>query len=272
MTALTERRDASAVTLVDGGLWDRARSYWLLSYRRTWRGSLFSGFLSPLLFLTAMGFGLGALIDDGRQSALGVPYLAFIAPGVLAAQAMQAAIGESTFPVMGAMKWQRQYHAMLATPLRVGDVLAGHLVFVALRTAITSAVFVLVAAVLGAFRSWWVVLALPVAVLCGMAFAAPVFAFAARSESDSGFNVLFRFVIMPLFLFSGTFFPISQLPDVLQPVAWVTPLWHAVDACRALALGEASVLGVLGHTLYLALWVAAGVPLAGRSFRSRLVV
>jgi lipooligosaccharide transport system permease protein len=272
MAVLTERRAASAGRPVEGSLWDRALSYWLLSYRRTWRGSLFSGFLSPLLFLAAMGFGLGALIDDGRQTALSVPYLAFIAPGVLAAQAMQTAIGESTFPVMGAIKWQRQYHAMLASPLRVGDVLAGHLVFVALRVAITSAVFLVVAGALGSLLSWWVLLALPVAVLCGMAFAAPTFAFSARTESDAGFNVLFRFVVMPLFLFSGTFFPVSQLPGFLQPVAWVTPLWHGVEACRSLSLGEASVVPVLAHTAYLALWVAAGVVLARRSFRSRLVV
>lgn len=270
MTATTS--GATVVADTGGRMWDRALSYWLTSYRRTWRGSLFSGFLSPLLFLTAMGFGLGALVDrDGTGALGGVPYLAFIAPGVLAAQAMQTAIGESTFPVMGAIKWQRQYHAMLAAPLGVTDVLVGHLAFVALRTAITSAVFVVVAAALGAFRSWWVVLALPVAVLCGMAFAAPVFAFSAKTESDGGFNVLFRFIVMPLFLFSGTFFPIEQLPGFLQPLAWATPLWHAVDACRDLALGQATVLGVLGHAGYLALWVVGGVLLARWAFASRLV-
>ena len=272
MAVLTGRSGASSAPRADGALWDRALSYWLLSYRRTWRGSLFSGFLSPLLFLAAMGFGLGALVDDGGQRALGVSYLAFIAPGVLAAQAMQTAVGESTFPVMGAMKWQRQYHAMLATPLRVGDVVAGHLVFVALRVAIASAVFLAVAGVLGALLSWWAVLALPVAVLCGMAFAAPTFAFAARTESDAGFNVLFRFVVMPLFLFSGTFFPVSQLPGFLQPIAWATPLWHAVEVCRALSLGTASAPSVLAHCGYLLLWVAAGTVLARWSFRSRLVV
>ena len=273
MTAVTEAPAPGGTAAPrEGALWDRALSYWLLSYRRTWRGSLFSGFLSPLLFLAAMGFGLGTLIDDARQSSLGVPYLVFIAPGVLAAQAMQTAIGESTFPVMAAVKWQRQYHAMLATPLRVGDLLAGHLAFVALRVAITSAVFLVVAGVLGALQSWWAVLALPVAVICGMAFATPTFAFSARTESDSGFNVLFRFVVMPLFLFSGTFFPISQLPGFLQPVAWVTPLWHGVAASRSLSLGDASALAVLGHVGYLLVWVAAGVVLARWAFRSRLVV
>jgi lipooligosaccharide transport system permease protein len=254
-----------------GRMWARALSYWLLSYKRTWRATLYSGFLSPLFFLAAMGVGLGSLIDRD-ETVLGAPYLMFIAPGVLAAQAMQTAIGESTWPVMGAVKWQRQYHAMLAAPLGVLDVLVGHLVYVALRVAITSAAFMLVAGALGAFDSWWAVLALPVAVLCGMAFAAPVFAFSAKTESDSGFNVLFRFIIMPLFLFSGTFFPISQLPGFLQPVAWGTPLWHAVDASRDLALGQAAALEVAAHTAYLLMWVAGGVLMARWAFRSRLVV
>jgi lipooligosaccharide transport system permease protein len=267
MTSLT------AIPPAGGRMWDRALSYWWTSYRRTWRGSLFSGFLSPLFFLAAMGYLLGSLVDRGSSSALGgVSYLAFVTPGILAAQAMQTAIGESTWTVMGAVKWQRQYHAMLAAPLGVTDVLVGHLAYVAIRVTITSAVFVVVAGVLGAWQSWWAVLALPVAVLTGMAFAAPTFAFSAKTEADGGFNVLFRFIIMPLFLFSGTFFPVSQLPGVLQPVAYATPLWHGVQASRDLALGQASVLGVLGHMAYLSLWVAAGVLLARWSFRSRLVV
>lgn len=255
----------------EGRMWDRALAYWLLNYKRTWRGSLFSGFLSPLFFLAAMGLGLGALVDAGEPS-LGVPYVAFVAPGVLAAQAMQTAIVESTWPVMGAVKWQRQYHAMLAAPLGVTDVLLGHIAYVALRVTVTSAVFLLVAGVLGAFASWWVLMALPVAMLCGMAFAAPVFAFSIRSESDAGFMLLFRFVAMPLFLFSGTFFPIDQLPGALRPLAWITPLWHAVDASRDLALGMARPVEVAGHVAYLLVWVAGGLALALRAFRSRLVV
>jgi lipooligosaccharide transport system permease protein len=257
----------------EGRMWDRALSYWWMSYRRTWRGTLFSGFLSPLFFLLSMGFLLGSLVDRSNGGGVGgVSYLAFVAPGVLAAQAMQTAIGESTWSVLGAVKWQRQYHAMLAGPLGVTDVLVGHLAYVAIRVSITSAVFVLVAGVLGAFESWWVLAALPVALLTGMAFAVPTFAFSARTEADGGFNVLFRFIVMPLFLFSGTFFPVSQLPAVLQPIAYVTPLWHGVDACRDLALGQATVLGVLGHVAYLLLWVVVGFAVARWSFRSKLVV
>lgn len=250
----------------------RAFAYWLTSYRRVWRGSLFSGFLSPVMFLAAMGFGLGSLVDGGAAGGIeGLSYLAFVAPGVLAAQAMQTAVGESTYPVMGAIKWQRQYHAMLAAPMGVTDILVGHLGFVLMRVTITSAAFLLVASLLGAIGSWWAVLALPVAMLCGLAHAAPVFAVAARQDSDGGFNVLFRFVIMPMFLFSGTFFPVDQLPALLRPMAWATPLWHAVELCRELSVGTASLAPAVGHVAYLLLWVVAGAWLARASFRRRLV-
>jgi lipooligosaccharide transport system permease protein len=256
-----------------GRRWDRAFGYWLTSYRRVWRGSVFDGFVSPLFFLTAMGFGLGVLVDAGQNGGIdGVSYVHFIAPGILAAQAMQTAVGESTYPVLGAVKWQRQYHAMLAAPLAVPDIVLGHLAFVLMRVAITSVAFLAVGSLLGAFDSPRSVLALPVAVLCGMAFATPVFAFSARQDGDSGFALLFRFGVMPMFLFSGTFFPVDQLPTVMQPIAWATPLWHAVELCRALTFGTATVAGAVVNIGYLLLWVGGGYVLALRSFRKRLVV
>jgi lipooligosaccharide transport system permease protein len=256
-----------------GHRWARAFAFWLASYRRVWRGSVFEGFVSPLFFLAAMGFGLGLLVDAGPDGGMGgVSYVQFIAPGILAAQAMNTAVGESTYPVLGGIKWFRQYHAMLATPLRIPDVVLGHLAFVLMRVAITSTAFLLVAWLLRAIGSPWSVLALPVAVLCGMAYATPVFAFSARQDHDSGFALLFRFVIMPMFLFSGTFFPIDQLPAALQPVAWVTPLWHAVELCRALSLGTPTVADAVVNVGYLLLWIVGGYLLALRSFRRRLVV
>jgi len=256
-----------------GQRWDRAFAFWLMSYRRVWRGSVFDGFVSPLFFLVAMGFGLGVLVDAGADQGIdGVSYVQFIAPGILAAQAMNTAVGESTYPVLGAIKWFRQYHAMLATPLRVPDVVLGHLAFVLMRVAITSAAFLIVAWLLGAIGSPWSVLALPVAVLCGMAFATPVFAFSAGQDGDSGFALIFRFAIMPMFLFSGTFFPVDQLPVVLQPIAWATPLWHAVELCRALAFGTPTIGAAALNVGYLLVWIVGGYLLALRSFRRRLVV
>lgn len=256
----------------DGGGWRSVFDYWWLAYLRTWRGSLFGSFLSPVMYLAAMGYGLGSLVDRGAGGGIdGTAYVAFIAPGVLAATAMQTASGECSYPIMGALKWHKYFDAMLATQLRVRQLVIGHLAYVAVRLAIVCGVFLVVAVALGTARSWWAPLALPAAVLTGLAFAAPIVAFSARQESDAGFNVLFRFVIMPMFLFSGTFFPVDLLHPVLRPVAWVTPLWHGVELARGLTLGTASFAGALGHTAYLLVWLAVGTWLADRYLTRKLV-
>lgn len=251
----------------------RAFGYWMAQYRRVWRGTAISTVLEPVGFLAAMGLGLGVLVDNGTGTANlpGSGYLEFIAPGLLAATAMQSASFESTYPVMGAIKWNKQYHAMLATPLRVRELLAGHLLFAAFRFTISVSVFLVVIAAFGAVESPWAVLCVPVGVLTGLAFAAPIFGFAAMQENDSGFAMLFRFGIAPMFLFSGTFFPISQLPDWLEPVAWATPLWHGVDLCRDLTLGHPSLGASAVHVSYLTIWVVGGFVLALRAFQRRLV-
>jgi lipooligosaccharide transport system permease protein len=251
----------------------RAVDFWRVQFRRTWRGTWATTVLTPLGFLAAMGLGLGSIVDHGsRASTLGgVSYLDFIAPGLLAASIMQQATFESSYPVLGAIKWAKQYHAQLATPLRVRDALAGHVLWVGVRLAISAAVFLVIMGVFGTFHSWWAVLCLPAAVLTGLAFVPSIFAYSATLETDSGFALLFRFVIMPMFLFSGTFFPVSQLPGVLQPVAYAVPLWHGVDLCRDLALGTATWGVSLGHVAYLLLWVASGFALALRTFGRRLV-
>ncbi len=251
----------------------RAFGFWLAQYRRTWRGTAISTIVEPLGFLAAMGLGLGLLVDQGpgADTLDGVSYLEFIAPGLLAASAMQMTAFESTYPVMGAIKWNRQYHAMLATPLRVVDVLAGHLLFVVLRLFITTAVFLVIMVAFGAISSPWAVLCIPVGILTGLAYAPAIFAFSATRENDSGFAMLFRFGIVPMFLFSGTFFPVSQLPDWLEPVAWAVPLWHGVDLCRALALGTPGYGSALVHIGYLVLWAVVGFVVARSTFERRLV-
>jgi lipooligosaccharide transport system permease protein len=251
--------------------WRSAFDFWLYSYRRVWRASIFSGFLSPLLYLGSLGFGLGSVVDgDGPGRIDGVSYLAFVAPGILAASAMQTAFSESTWPVLGATTWQRQYHAQLASPLTTTDVFTGHLAFVGFRIVLGASAFLIIGTLLGAFTSAWVILALPVAVLCGLAHAGPVMAFAVAQESDTGFSLLYRFALMPMFLFAGTFFPLDQLPLGLQVLGWLTPVWHATTLCRDLALGTAGSLSSLGHLAYLAAWVAGGVVLATHRYRVRL--
>ena len=251
----------------------RSFAYWAYQYKRTWRSSLTSSFLNPILFLAAMGVGLGSLVDKHGVSALGgVSYLVFLAPGLLAAEAMQTASGESTYPVFGSVKWRGTYKAAAASPLRPADILHGHLLFTAMRLAMNAAVFLIVMAAFGAVESPWVVLTIPAAVLTGLAFATPIEAFAITRQSANGFAMLFRFGMIPLFLFSGTFFPVSQLPAWIRPVAYVTPLWHGVDLCRSLALGNATVTGTLVHVGYLVAVAVGGLFLARRCYRKRLCV
>jgi lipooligosaccharide transport system permease protein len=251
--------------------WGSVFEYLLVVYRRTWRGSIIGRFLSPLFFLLSMGIGLGTLVDDRAGGVDGTPYLQFVVPAIVATQAMWVAMGESTYQVLGYIKWNMGYHAMLATPLGVRDILIGHLLAVVGHLTVATAIFMGVAALFGGFSSWWALLSLPIAVLTGMAFTVPLFAFTARQEGDNGFNILFRWVMTPLMLFSGTFFPITQLPVWMQPVAWVTPLWHGVESSRMVATGDVRWGWLALHLLVLVAFVVVGWLLAVRSFSRRLV-
>ncbi len=252
----------------------RTLEYWLYRYRRVWKGSAATSFLAPALYLAAMGYGLGALVDAGNGTAnlSGVDYVVFLAPGLLAASAMQAAVMECTWPILGALKWARTYHAMAATPIRPVDMLVGHVLYVVVRLTLTTGAFVLVAVAFGAVQSAAVLLAWPAAVLCGLAHATAVEAFSITRENDHGFAALNRFVVVPLFLFSGTFFPADQLPRAMELFAYATPLWHGVDLCRDLSLGTASGGQSLVHVGYLALWAVVGAAFAMRSYSRRLGV
>jgi lipooligosaccharide transport system permease protein len=250
----------------------RSLQSWAYRYKRTWRGSAVSSVLQPVLFLAAMGLGLGSLVNRGHTSSLGgVTYLVFLAPALLAAAAMQTAAMESAWPVVAAVKWLKTYDAMLATPIRVRDLLAGHLTWIGLRVLMVCTVFLVVMAAFGAITSPYAVLLIPFGLLTGLAFAAPIAAYAVTLERDSGLTALFRFGIIPMFLFSGTFFPVSQLPAALRAIAYVTPLWHGVDLCRHVALGQASLLGSLGHVAYLLLWFGVGFRVAMSTYQRRLV-
>lgn len=242
-----------------------------LVYRRTWRGTLFITFVTPVLFLAAMGLGLGSIVDANNPGGIdGVSYLAFLAPGLLLATAMQAAAFESTWPVMAGIVWLRTYEAMLATPASVRDIILGHLAWVTVRLSMVAAVFIGVMFAFGAVTSPLAVLAFFPAVLTGLAFAAPITAFAATQKNDSGFNVLFRFGITPLFIFSGTFFPITQLPDFVQPIAYLTPLYHGVALARDLALGTLEPVSAAIHVAVLVGFVVVGYLAAVWAFRRRL--
>lgn len=242
---------AGAARLVD---------YWAIVYKRTWKGSAISSFVNPLFYVLAMGVLLGDYIaGDPDQLEGATSYLAFIAPGLLAAQAMQTVFGEVTYPVMGMIKWQRTYFGMTATPLSVREVILGHLGFVMFRVGLTCGVFIIVMAPFGVFETvWGAVLALPVALLVGLAFATPIFALTAGLKDESAFSLIFRLGMIPLFLFSGAFFPIENLDRWMEVLAKVTPLWHGVDLTRMLTLDTVAAGTALVHVVYLTVLAALG--------------
>jgi lipooligosaccharide transport system permease protein len=243
-------------------------------YRRTWRGGLVTTFLSPVLFLASLGFGLGRFVDSAGTASDtlgGVPYAAWLAPGLLAASAMQTGGFAATYTIMGRVRWDRIYHGMLATPVTIRGIVLGELGWIGIRLAIAAGAFLLVMAAFGLVLSPLGVLALPAAMLTGLAFCAPILAFTPTQQNDQGFNAIFRFGLTPLFLFSGVFFPIEQLPEAIRWIAYLTPLWHGVDLTRSLTLGEVDAALAVVNILVLLGYITVGAAVAHRTFRRALV-
>jgi lipooligosaccharide transport system permease protein len=239
-------------------------------WRRLWRGSVFSGLLTPILFLGAMGMGLGGIVDTRSGPVDGVDYLTYVTPGLLAATAMMNAAGSSLWPVLSGHKWMGHFRAATATPLRPSDVYAGYMAWVGLHTMFHAVPYLAVAALLGGVPSPWGVLAAPVAALSAMSFAAPLAAYAISQDSDTHFAAIMRLVVLPLFMFSGTFFPVADLPSGLQPVAWFTPLWHGVELCRDLTTGAIDLAAAGLHLAALVGYIAAGTAYGVHTFTRRL--
>lgn len=251
----------------------RVTEYRATLYGRTWRGSVLNSFANPVLYLLAMGIGVGRLVDANDPASLaGVGYVSFLAPGLLAATAMNVGVSEATYPVLASVKWFPTAFGQIATPVKPRDLALGNLAWIAVRIVWAAVVFVAVMAVFGAADSAWVLAGVPASLLTGMAFACPLMAWSITLDADHAFPALLRFVIMPMFLFSGTFFPVDQLPAVVRPIAWVTPLWHGVALCRSLALGDAVLWEALGHAAVLAVIATAGTAVAMRNYRRRLMV
>jgi lipooligosaccharide transport system permease protein len=250
-----------------------AYEHQILLYLRNWRGSLFSNFAQPVLFLLAMGVGLGAYVDKGGTSATGgVSYLEFLAPALLVSSVMQGAAGEGTFPVLEGFQWTRRYYAMFATPLTPAAIAFGQLAWTATHTLLVGAIFCTVIVLFGAAASPGIAWSVPIAVLTGIAFSAPIAAFMSTQRDTDAWNNIWRFGITPLFLFSGTFFPIERLPELIRPIAWVLPLWHGVDLARSAALGTIAEhpLLALAHVVILMAVAMAGVAAMFAMFRRRL--
>ncbi|GAA1808647.1 ABC transporter permease [Nocardioides hankookensis] len=255
---------AGAARLVD---------YWAIVYRRTWKGSAISSFVTPLFYVLAMGVLLGDYVEgDPAQLEGATSYLVFIAPGLLAAQSMQTVFGEVTYPVMGMVKWHKTYFGMTASPLTVSEVILGHLGFVMFRVGLTCGVFTLVMAPFGVFATvWGAVLAYLVQFLLGLAFATPIYALSAGLKDESPFALVFRLGMIPLFLFSGAFFPIDNLDPWMAALARATPLWHGVDLTRMLTLDTLDGSTALVHVAYLVVLAVLGWFWAVRRLTKRMV-
>ncbi len=240
-------------------------------YRRTWRGSVVSSFLNPILYMFAMGVGLGALVDANLPGGIdGVPYLTFLAPGILVATALQTGAGEGAWKVMGGIVWAKTWYARLASPIGIEGLVLGHLFWSTFRVFMVSVIF---AGVIAAFRVaplFESLLAVGPAVLVGSAMAAATTAFTVRLKEASGLPMFFRFVVLPMFLFSGAFFPISQLPDWLQPVALVTPVYHGVELARAIVVGTSPAVAWWMSILYLVAWIVGFGVLCVKPLRKKL--
>jgi lipooligosaccharide transport system permease protein len=241
-------------------------------YRRVWRGSMFTSFINPVLYLLAMGVGLGTLVDANLPPGLeGVSYLTFLAPGLLAATAMQTGAGEGAWKVRAGIKWTRTYHAKLATPIGIPALVNGHMLWVGVRVVMVSVAFAIVVVAFRVAPLWQSLAATLPALLVGLAMGGITTAFTVRTNSDVAIPTYFRFVVIPMFLFSGAFFPITQLPGWMQPIAYITPLWHGVELCRSVMLGTPTVVEPFISVLYLIALTAAGMALAMKPFKKQLL-
>ncbi|WP_151081981.1 ABC transporter permease [Nocardioides cynanchi] len=250
----------------------RQFDYFWTVYRRTWKSSVISSFVAPLLYVLAMGVLLGTFVhvSPGRLEGA-TSYLAFIVPGLIAAQAMQTAVSETTYPVMAAIKWHKSFWAQMASPLEVRDLANAMLVFTLFRVGSTCGVYFLVMAPFGVFATWWgPVLAWLSTMLVGMAFGTWTFAFSAFIDGPDAFGLIYRLGLVPLFLFSGSFFPVSNLGTVLEGVAKVTPLWHGVNLTRMLCLDRVDGSTALVNVVVLVVVLVSGWWLAIRMLERRM--
>ena len=245
----------------------------LAAYKPIWKSAVFGTVLQPLLYLLGMGLGVGALVDRGPESSdilAGTSYFAFLAPALLATTAMMTGGSTSLWQVLDGFRWGNRYRAMAATTLSPADVASGMGLWHATRIAI-GVVGVAVALLLfDETRSPGLLVAVPVAVLTGLAFAMPLTAWSATREHETSFPAVLRFVLIPMFLFGGAFYPIEQLPGWLQPVAVATPLWHGVEVCRDAVVGDLELTDTGVHIAVVLAYAAVGWVAAVRAFAWRL--
>jgi lipooligosaccharide transport system permease protein len=240
----------------------------VLVYRRGWL-IIVSGFFEPLFYLMSIGLGLGALVGavvtDGQQ----IPYAAFVAPALMAVSAMNGAIYDSTFNVFFKLNYAKTYDAILATPVGVGDVALGEIGWALIRGGLYASAFLIVMFALGMVISPWGILALPAALLVGFAFAGAGMAATTFMRTWQDFDLI-QLAILPLFLFSATFYPITTYPEPIRILVQLTPLYHGVDLIRGLTTGNLGP-GLLVHVAYLAAMGLLGLAITSRRLQRLLL-
>jgi lipooligosaccharide transport system permease protein len=242
-------------------------------YRTIWRSNVMGAFVQPMLYLLGMGLGVGALVDRGDDAAQlldGLTYFEFLAPALIATTAMMVVSGEAMWPVLGGFKWQSGFHAAAATPLTPGEIAGGVALWHTTKALIAGGGVAAALVFFGDTRTLGLVPAVLFGALTGLAFSSVITAWTATREIDHSFPSINRFVITPLFLFAGAFYPISELPGWLQWVARATPLWHGVELARDSVNDRLELVPTLGHAGYLSLFVVAGWLSARRTFAKRL--
>ena len=234
----------------------------LFVYRRTWT-IIVSGFFEPIFYLFGMGFGVGALVGEvPGPNGQPIPYATYIAPALLAVSAMNGAMFEATFNFFFKLRWQKTYDSILATPLTLGDIALGELVWSATRAALYGVGFLVVVAVLGMITSPLAILALPAALL--LAFSVGAIAMAGSTFMRYWTDLdLISIIVLPIFLFSGTFYPISVYPPALQVVVWFSPLFHGTEIIRSLMLGAVQPV-ILVHVAVLVIYALVGFTVCAR--------
>jgi lipooligosaccharide transport system permease protein len=227
----------------------------------------------PVAYLFAMGVGLATLVDaQGAAAFGGVGYVTFVAPALLVSAAVMTAANEFTFPVMGGFKWRRTYYGPHASPLTPQQIAAGHIMAVTLRFLLQSAVYFAAVALFGAAPGGWGWVTILVATLAALSFGLPLMAYSASITEDKGqFALVMRFIVMPLFLFSGTFFPLESLPLAVRWIGWISPIWHGTELGRVFSYGyqEPALLTLL-HVVVLVGLAVAGWFLTRRQFALRM--
>lgn len=239
-------------------------------WQHAWQGGVLSGTLLPVLFLGAMGLGVGPLVEEHTGRVDGLDYLTFLVPGMLVAAAVESVTPNALWMVLAGHKWSGHFHAAVATPLRPLDVFAGYLLWRGCYAALNAVPFLVVATLMGGVPSPWAVLAIPVVALTVMACAAPLAAYSCTQDSDVNFAAIMRIIVLPVVLLSGVFFPIDNLPVGTRPLAWVTPVWHGVELSRGFTTGSLELGAGSLHLVYLLAFGGLAVVWGSRTVTRRM--